>query len=105
LYGATDIPAYAVPARAADYAGLPPTCSFVGSVEPFRDETATYIENLRKAQVPAEFRIFDGCFHAFDLVCGKSKVAEEATTFLMKNYRYAVENYYAAQPKESGFQR
>jgi acetyl esterase/lipase len=103
LYGTADIPACAVPARAVDYAGLPPTCSFVGSVEPFCDEAAAYIENLRKARVPAEFRIFDGCFHAFDLVCGKSKVAEEATAFLMENYRYAVENYYATQPKENVF--
>jgi acetyl esterase/lipase len=101
LYGTADVSAYAVPARTVDYSGLPPTCSFVGSVEPFRDETAAYIENLRKAGVSAEFRIFDGCFHAFDLVCGRSKVAEEATTFLMDNYRYAVENYYATQPKDS----
>jgi acetyl esterase/lipase len=104
LYGAVNVPAYAAPARAADYAGLPPTCSFVGSVEPFRDEAVAYIENLRTAEVPAEFKIFDGCFHAFDLVCGKSKVAEEATAFLMENYRYAVDNYHVAQPQESGFQ-
>ncbi len=39
LYGMADVPAYAAPARATDYSGLPPTCSFVGSVEPFLDET------------------------------------------------------------------
>jgi acetyl esterase/lipase len=98
LYGAADVPVYAVPARAVDYLGLPPTCSFVGSVEPFRDEMAAYIENLREMGVSVAFRIFDGCFHAFDLVCNKSKVAKKATAFLMENYRYAVENYYAAQP-------
>jgi acetyl esterase/lipase len=100
LYGAEDVPAYAAPARATDYSGLPPTCSFVGSVEPFCDETTAYIECLRKAGVSVGFKIFDGCFHAFDLVCGKSKVAEEATAFLLDNFKYATKHCFAEQPRK-----
>jgi len=102
LYGTDCVPAYAAPGRAKDYSGLPPACSFVGSLEPFRDETAAYIENLRKAGVTAEFKVFDGCFHAFDLICGKSQVGREAAAFLMESYRYAAGNYFAEQVGESG---
>jgi hypothetical protein len=72
--------------------------SFVGSVEPFRDETASYVERLRQAGVPADFKIFDGCFHAFDMICGKSRIAKEAVAFLMESYNHALEHYFAAQP-------
>jgi acetyl esterase/lipase len=98
-YGSSDVPAYAAPARATDYSGLPPTCSFVGSVEPFRDETETYIQNLQEAGIKVAFKLFDGCFHAFDMVCGKSKIGKEATSFLMENFKYATQNYFAEQPK------
>ena len=67
LYG-KDVPSYAAPARATDYSGLPPAVSFVGHVELFHDETVAYIENLRKAGVPAEIAVYPGCYHAFDVV-------------------------------------
>jgi acetyl esterase/lipase len=102
LYGAEDVPACAAPARAKDYSGLPPACSFIGSVDPFRDETEAYIENLRKTGTAAACRVFDGCFHSFDLVCGRSRAAREAAAFLMENYRYALQNYFAPQPEKPG---
>jgi acetyl esterase/lipase len=99
LYGTENVPAYAAPARATDHSGLPPACSFVGGVDPFRDETAAYIENLRKAGVAAAFKVFNGCFHSFDSLCGKSQSGKEAVAFLMENYRHAVKNCFAAQPE------
>ena len=47
------IPYDAAPARAKDYANLPPTMTYVGELEPFRDETIAYVKNLRKAGVPS----------------------------------------------------
>jgi acetyl esterase/lipase len=99
LFGKDDVPAYAAPARADDFSRLPPTCTYVGSVEPFRDETVAYIKKLRSNGVPVSFKIFEGCFHGFDLVCPKSNAAREAVGFLMDGFRYAAKNYYAGQMK------
>jgi acetyl esterase/lipase len=97
LFGIPDVSAYAAPAHTDDFNGLPPTCTYVGSIEPFCDETITYVENLRSHGIPVTFKVFDGCFHGFDIVCPKSKVAHEATEFLLDCFHYAVENYYAKQ--------
>lgn len=99
LFGKEDVPAYAAPARARDLGGLPPACTFVGSIEPFRDETVAYFERLRESGVPAHCRVFEGCFHAFDILCPGSGPAEEATAFLMESFRFAAAHYFAAQPR------
>ena len=90
---------YAAPSRETDYSNLPPTCTFVGGLEPFRDETITYIENLKKAGVITHFKVFDGCYHAFEQSNPESKVAKEATTFLYDTFKYAVQHYFAEQKK------
>ncbi len=98
LYGTNDVPAYAAPARLTDFTGLPPAFTFVGSIEPFRDEAITYMENLKVAGIPAEYQVFDGCFHAFDLMGAHSAPGKESRELLRQNFRYAVEHYFAAQP-------
>ena len=49
------IPAYAAPARCIDFSGLPPTITIVGSLEPFYEETKSYVAALR-AGVEVAFR-------------------------------------------------
>jgi len=100
LYGKTDIPIYAAPARTEDYSGLPPTCSLVGSIEPFYDETVAYIKNLEKCGIPVNFKVFEGCFHAFDRMCPEAGISKDAISFLTDNFMYAVENYQAPQNNE-----
>ncbi|MDR0917443.1 MAG: alpha/beta hydrolase [Oscillospiraceae bacterium] len=97
LYGTDAVPAYAAPARATENKGLPPTCTFVGSIEPFRDEVVTYCENLRNAGVDVHFHEFEDCYHGFDVIGGKASVSREATAFLMDTFGYAVQHYFAAQ--------
>lgn len=94
LYGKPDLPCYAAPSRAVDYRGLPPTCTFVGDIEPFYDETVTYVENLKKSGVKTHFKIFGGCFHAFDMVCPKTEVAREAARLLEDSFKFAAANYF-----------
>jgi acetyl esterase/lipase len=91
------IPAYAAPSRATDYAGLPPTVTFVGDLEPFRDETIAYVENLKKAGVPVEFKLFKGAFHGFDLLGAKSRIGKEAQAFFLSNFADAVDHRFAPQ--------
>ena len=94
LYGTDDVPKYAAPAREADYSGLPPTLTYIGTIEPFTDETLIYVENLRNAGVEVTFRSFEGCFHGFDLFSFTAP-AKEAREFLLDGFMYAVENYTA----------
>jgi acetyl esterase/lipase len=63
---AQQVPSYAAPARADDYAHIPPTYTCVGDQDPFRDETLDYVAALAKAGVPTEFHLYPGCFHGFD---------------------------------------
>lgn len=93
LKGLKEIPVYAVPARATDYSNLPPTITFVGSAEPFRDETIAYVENLRKANVPVRFELFEGGFHSFEIVAKDTKIAKRATKFLLDSYKEFIERF------------
>lgn len=87
---------YAAPARETDYSNLPPALTFVGGIDPFRDETITFVENLKKAGVAVDFKLFEGCFHAFDLLTF-AKVAKQANEFACKGFEYAAKHYTAPQ--------
>src|SRR5690554_2833420 len=94
-----NLPSYAAPILAKDHSALPPALSFVGDLEPFRDETMAYMEYLEKAGVPVRFRLFQGCYHGFDIVCPGAEVSKEATAFLLEGFRHAVDHYTAKQPE------
>ena len=85
------VPKYAAPARETDYTSLPATTTFVGALDPFRDETIEYVEHLRAAGVPVEFRVFEGCYHGFDLIRPDSKPGREANEFLCERFAAAVD--------------
>lgn len=95
LFGSQDVPVYAAPSRASDYHNLPPTATFVGELEPFRDETIQYVENLRRAGVPVEFEVYKGCYHAFEQICPNAEISKKAMTFFIGAYEYAVKHYFA----------
>ena len=86
-----EVPKYAAPARETDYTGLPPTTTFVGALDPFRDETIEYVERLRAAGVPVEFRVFEGCYHGFELVRPDSKSGRAANEFVCAQFAAAVD--------------
>lgn len=96
LFG-KDVPIYAAPARAADYSDLPPAVTFVGDIEPFRDETIQYVENLRKAGVSVDFKIYKGAYHGFDIIHPKAEISQVARNFLMDSFSYAAKHYFAPQ--------
>lgn len=92
-----DVPAYAAAARATDYRGLPPTCTFVGDLEPFRDETMEYVQQLQAAGVPVAFELYSGAYHGFDVVAPKARISRQATAFFIHWFAFAVQNYFAPQ--------
>lgn len=89
-----EIPPYAAPARAKDYSGLPPAISFVGNLDLFRDETIAYIENIKKVGIPVEFKLFKGCFHAFDILIPEAKISKDAWLFLLNAYSGFIEKFF-----------
>lgn len=97
LFRSSDVPYYAAPARAEDYSNLPPTATFVGELEPFRDETVQYVENLRKAGVLVDFEIYKGCYHAFEQICPKAEVSKRAIMIILNSFKHATEYYFAQQ--------
>lgn len=76
--GAEDISEYAAPARRKDLSGLPSAFTFIGSLDPFIEETREYFARLEAAGVETEMRVYDGCYHAFDRAAGASPQAKDA---------------------------
>lgn len=101
IFGTDYVPAYAAPARLKNYNNLPPAFSYVGSIDPFRDETIDYMENLKKVGIKANYKVFDGCYHAFDVLGRKTTLGKEANDLLMENFKFAQDNYFAQQPKNN----
>lgn len=73
-----DISPYAAPSRAKSLAGLPPTYTCVGQLDPFRDETIDYVTRLAQAGVDVEFQLYPGCYHAFEHVVPNAEISQRA---------------------------
>jgi acetyl esterase/lipase len=94
LNGVKNVTPYAAAARCKDYTRLPPTITFVGSLEPFRDETKIYVENLRRANIPVEFEMFEGAYHGFDMMVPDAPISRRANRFLMENFQKFAQRYF-----------
>lgn len=95
-WGTDDVPAYAAPARATDYSGLPPTYTYVGSLDPFRTETENYVAALRAAGVPTDLDICEGAYHGFEVV-KRAKVTKRAGENLATWFQHALQHHTAPQ--------
>ena len=67
---------YESPALAKDLGGLPPLFSFIGQLDPGRDENLTYWSRLMAAGVPVECHVFPGCYHCFELSVPEAEVSK-----------------------------
>ena len=92
------VPAYAAPARAQDFADLPPAYTFVGDGEPFYAETLHYIENLKRAGIPAEVNVYHTDIHAFDMMRPELEISGIAAEKFNQVFAYAKEHYFAENP-------
>jgi acetyl esterase/lipase len=77
-YNTADVSPYAAPARATDFANLPPTYLEVGSTETFRDETTAYANAIWQAGGEAELHVWPGAFHGFDTLAPKAAISLDA---------------------------
>ena len=75
--GAEDVPAYAVPARRQDLAGLPPAWIGVGSLDIFHAEDVAYAQRLIECGIECEMKVVAGGFHGFDVFNPKLPVVQD----------------------------
>ncbi len=104
LYGTDGIPAYASPSRETDYSGLPPCYTYVCDGEPFYCETLKYVDDLRRAGVPANVDVYPGDVHAFDEYRFWTESAKDAKQRVAEAYEQTVmkgdPRYYERQPED-----
>ena len=74
--GGPDVPAAAVPARAADLSGLPPTFISVGALDLFLEEDMEFVRRLTRAGVAAELHVVPGAYHGFGMAQDAPQVAQ-----------------------------
>lgn len=96
-YGTEIIPRYAAPARCTDFRGLPPCYTYVGDIEPFRDETLAYVRKLQEAGIHAEADVYPNWFHAYDILMPAAKESREAIARFEEKVSYAVSHFFAPQ--------
>ena len=70
LYGNSEVPVYAAPARATDLTGLPPTFISVTAVDGFLDEDTDFALRLQRAGVETEFHLVPGAPHGYQMIPG-----------------------------------
>ncbi|WP_313469717.1 alpha/beta hydrolase [Lysinibacillus sp.] len=69
---------HAVPSRAENLAGLPPTYICIGQLDLFRDETLDYVTRLAQAGVEVEFHLYPGSYHCFEVFVPEAKISQLA---------------------------
>ncbi|MEO0497372.1 MAG: alpha/beta hydrolase [Pseudomonadota bacterium] len=88
-----DVPDYASPALRKDLSGHPPTISFVGDLEPFKDETINYINALEAAGIPTAFKLYEGGFHAFEILRPQAPISKAANAFQINAFAEFYDKY------------
>lgn len=96
----SNVSPYAAPARAKSYEGMPPGVTFVGTLEPFLDETVTYVRRMRADGASVDFRLYRDCHHAFDLFTDGPE-ARNAREFVLRKFATACDECHAPQPTKT----
>jgi len=91
--GGRDVPIYAAPGRAIprELQNLPPTYTYIGDLDAFRDEVLEYVKKLSRAGVSVEFHLYPGCWHGFEaqtLGTEFTKKVVERSILALKNAVY-----------------
>lgn len=94
-----NIPIYAAPYRANDLSGLPPVFSFVGTLDPFYDETVNYMKRLQAAGVKTEYLTLEHCYHAFEQLAPNASKSIQANNFILDRFSYGIDHFFAPQNK------
>lgn len=91
-----NVPPYAAPILNKDYSDFPPTITFVGDMEPFRDETIAYVEALKQQGIPVKFELFKGAYHGFEIFGAKTDIGKRANDFMYNAFAEYYDKYVGA---------
>lgn len=80
----------ASPSRQTDYSSLPPCYTFVSEGEPFYSETLQYVEDLRRAGVPAAVDVYPTDMHAFDMLRPEDELSRRAIRAFERRFEEAM---------------
>ncbi len=69
---------YASPSLCEDVSGVAPVFSYVGTMDPLRDENVAYWSKLMAAGIPVEAHIYCGAFHTFEVAVPDASVSQSA---------------------------
>lgn len=94
MYGSDNVPAYAAASRQTDYSLLPPAYTFVCTEEPFYCETISFVQSLRDAGVEAGLDVYEGLYHAFDMLQPKKDISKRAIEAFERAFENAKINYF-----------
>ena len=72
-----DVPAYAAPARCAQFEDLPPTLLVVGGADGFFDEDLDYVNRLTHAGVLTDLLVLAGAPHGFDMMAPDARATAD----------------------------
>lgn len=97
LKGIENVPIYASPSRCEDYSNLPPASSYVGTLDPFLDETCEYFQNLEKFKIENHLKIFENVYHGFVNVNPVAAKSLQAKDFIKTELINAKINYFKKQ--------
>ena len=90
--GKEDVSIYAAPARATveELRNLPYTYTCVGQLDPFRDETLTYVTKLAQAGVDVEFHLYPGGYHAYEIVNPEAEISKRTNQEYVNAVKYVL---------------
>ncbi len=86
------VPADAVPARAAELAGVPSTLITCSELDPLRDEAVDYALRLMWAGVATELHVFPGTCHGFDSLLPEWETSQQLFALQGAALRRALHN-------------
>ncbi len=86
-------PVSAAPGRATDVSGGPPVVTYVGDLDPFRDETLAYVAASKSAGNSVKFTRFRGAFHGFESFAASTPVGRAARRFECEAFGEFVDRY------------
>lgn len=75
--GTANTPLYAAPGRTDNLDNLPPVYMYVGDIDLFYAEDLAYATRLSQAGVPVELHVYPGGIHAFEVLGGTTRLAQQ----------------------------
>ncbi len=92
-----EVPIYASPSRCKDFSNLPPASTYIGTLDPFYDETVKYFKDLDNANIKNTIKVFENVYHGFEHVNPVAPKSLEAKEFIKHELNYAKDNYFKKQ--------